>query len=549
MGLLLALVCGVVLGVAVGLIASNRRMESAAVTASMGAILIVLTDRFFGQGALPQSEFLDMLSESKAGFAPALALLFPALCFVAKSVSERESFWPALSSLPAQPLTTRLRFSDTIKAFAVAGFLASVAGLVQATTEAKLLVAPFSPQWLVLPLAAVLIGGGSLRSGRGGVAAAVFGATWLAALQTICKSLEMPLVETTVLVTVMAVASGCERLMELSWADTWRLVRGSLSVVVSDGTFKTWGRGLDVLRRTRFVIFALVVLLTYSYVAAYVLVRTPPNTALVTKVQGNVEIYRGYGLKWETAEVGDLLREGCWVRTGWGSSVELRMSDGSVIRIHRDTRLIMAELNEDPEGTLRRRLSMSVGQIIASVKKLPTADSYFEVETPSVVVGVRGTTFIVTVTEERTEVTALEGELVVSKFVPVKDDMGRTVVQPVKDILPPGFRAWVPLRPTYELLSPREALSRIDMAAIAKAENKRLQEFARKTGRRMAVVVSFRAFWQGVLSVTIILIVFILLAQFDFGVEPRDDVEYFRERARHFEQMPPDQRFRRRRRR
>ncbi len=547
--LLIVPLCGALLGAATGLIACNRRMESGVATAAIGAVLLTLTARFYQVSGPPRTEIVEILLQSKAAFIPVLALLFPASFVVLKLISERRSLWPALDTLGDEALAQRLRFADTIKAFTASGVLASLAGLVAASTDVELIVPQSSPYWLVLPLAALLVGGASLRKGRGGLATAIVGATWLACLQVVCAALDMPILDSAIVLVVAAVAVGAERLMELSWADTWRVVRGSPEVLFSEESLETWGPVLDVTRKLRFVILALVVFLVYGYVAAFVLVRTPRSAALVTNVDGQVEIYRRYGGAWEQAKVGDLLREGYWVRTAERSAVELRLSDGTIVRLDRATSLGVSELNEAPEGMLRRRLSLPAGEMVANVADLPTTDSCFEVEAPTVVAGVRGTGFIVSVTEDRTEVTAIEGDLVVDKLAEAVDDAGRPFMQRAREILPAGFKAWALLRERYRALRPGEQMAALDMVAISEAEKREWREFKRAAGKRLTAAVSLPRFWRGVIQVLSVLVVFIILAQFDLGVDPRDEERHMRDRAQHFERTSREDRFRRRRRR
>ena len=72
-----------------------------------------------------------------------------------------------------------------------------------------------------------------------------------------------------------------------------------------------------------------------------------------------------------------------------------------MVEMSPNSELTFAELvKDDATGTQKTLLDLAIGQILIKAAKLNTAESKFEVKTPTSVVGVRGTKFAVRVATE-----------------------------------------------------------------------------------------------------------------------------------------------------
>ena len=90
---------------------------------------------------------------------------------------------------------------------------------------------------------------------------------------------------------------------------------------------------------------------------------------------------------------GDEVFVGDVVRTGPGAELLLSLADGSTVEIGPET---VVRLDVIPgEASPVRRLKLQMGGLVAQVVKVANRVTHFEVETPTAVAGVRGTTFAV----------------------------------------------------------------------------------------------------------------------------------------------------------
>jgi hypothetical protein len=124
------------------------------------------------------------------------------------------------------------------------------------------------------------------------------------------------------------------------------------------------------------------------------------RTAKIAEVQGVVEVKTASG-DVVPAKVGMVLNEGDAVYTKSSSSALLNV-DGSAetatVEVKSNAKMKLSELLENKkEGVQMTLLDLSMGEILIKAKKLHSESSRFEVKTPTSIVGVKGTTFSVTV--------------------------------------------------------------------------------------------------------------------------------------------------------
>ncbi len=145
-----------------------------------------------------------------------------------------------------------------------------------------------------------------------------------------------------------------------------------------------------------FIILALVTSLAGSGLADEMTKRT----AKIAEVKGIVEVKNASG-EVVPAKVGMVLNEGDVVRTKADSSAMLDVngsSETASVEVKANAMLKLSEMLENrKEGVQMTLLDLSMGEILIRAKKLHSEKSRFEVKTPTSIVGVKGTTFSVSV--------------------------------------------------------------------------------------------------------------------------------------------------------
>lgn len=124
------------------------------------------------------------------------------------------------------------------------------------------------------------------------------------------------------------------------------------------------------------------------------------RTAAIAQVNGTVEVKIG-SADWVPAKTGLILNQGDIVRTKENSWALLNvdgMAETATVELKKNSRILLTELLENKEDmTQKTLLDLTIGEILIKAKKLHSGKSSFEVKTPTSIVGVRGTTFSVTV--------------------------------------------------------------------------------------------------------------------------------------------------------
>ncbi len=121
----------------------------------------------------------------------------------------------------------------------------------------------------------------------------------------------------------------------------------------------------------------------------------PAPLGTVQQLQGQVSLERMVSGKREvwTPSPGDEVLAGDVVRTGANSHLWLTLVDGSRVEVGPGSLVQLQVLLASPSPM--RRLRLQVGRVVAQVAKAADRATHFEVETPTAVAGVRGTTFAV----------------------------------------------------------------------------------------------------------------------------------------------------------
>jgi len=168
---------------------------------------------------------------------------------------------------------------------------------------------------------------------------------------------------------------------------------------------------------SRFVPIALTVAVVLGMVAAQT--SPPPQTALpvgsatVTEVKGEVTLTSPDGTPVQ-AERGAILAAESKIETAKGS-VLLELQDGSQVLVKGRSNVVLRSPNEGKGFSLE----LFIGRIIVKVKKRTGETPSFRMGTPSAVITVRGTRFLVEVNKkQKTYVDVYEGIVEVEGIMP-----------------------------------------------------------------------------------------------------------------------------------
>ena len=122
--------------------------------------------------------------------------------------------------------------------------------------------------------------------------------------------------------------------------------------------------------------------------------------ATLTVVVGNVEVAQPGSTLWRRASLGMKLPQGAQIRAADKSEAEMSLTDGSIVKVTANTRLMIRELTVDPAANVRTSFfHLTAGRIRALVSKAAVAlvsgrQSSFAVSTPTAVAAVRGSDVI-----------------------------------------------------------------------------------------------------------------------------------------------------------
>ncbi len=125
--------------------------------------------------------------------------------------------------------------------------------------------------------------------------------------------------------------------------------------------------------------------------------------AKVIEVKGTAEVRRAGGA-WLPAKAGDMLTEKDIIRTGKKSSLLLNVDgtgETATVEIKEKSQLLLSQLSRNSTETSETTLlDLALGSVLVKAQKLHSDKSRFEIKTPTSIVGVRGTTFAVSVDAE-----------------------------------------------------------------------------------------------------------------------------------------------------
>lgn len=127
---------------------------------------------------------------------------------------------------------------------------------------------------------------------------------------------------------------------------------------------------------------------------------TSASIGVVTDVTGDTRIQRG---DFYLAVVpGVEIEEDDILETGANASAQVEMNDGSLLKLGAGTRLLLADYKFDNEGNvIKASLDALSGWLRFAVSKLRSTDRRYDINTPTMTIGIRGTEGIIEVAEAR----------------------------------------------------------------------------------------------------------------------------------------------------
>ena len=135
-------------------------------------------------------------------------------------------------------------------------------------------------------------------------------------------------------------------------------------------------------------------------------------------MNGEVKIQEAGGTQWFAAEAGMSLTEGDTIKTGKGASLELSMDDDDniIVSLYENSTAVL-------RGSSLERIEIPEGRIRSYVKKLGKGSS-FEIKTPTVIAGARGSGWDVEASKEGLSTVSAFEDVIFLKSI---DDKGNVI--------------------------------------------------------------------------------------------------------------------------
>jgi hypothetical protein len=186
-------------------------------------------------------------------------------------------------------------------------------------------------------------------------------------------------------------------------------------------------------------------------------VQAATGRAVVRTVTGTAS-YSEQGGEWRPLKTGLALTPGSTVKTGVDGQVSLFLGDnGPTVHLFDSTTLGLDRLQIErsgPDAVIETQLNLTSGTIRGEVRKLSAASKY-EVKTPNVVVGIRGTKYQISANGM---VSVIEGSVVVVYINPSTQQMSTHTVGANQTFVPPVNPAAPAATPTLRATRPGDII-------------------------------------------------------------------------------------------
>lgn len=128
------------------------------------------------------------------------------------------------------------------------------------------------------------------------------------------------------------------------------------------------------------------------------------NRAIITALEGNVDVKLTKQAQWSKASVGMQLSEESAIRTGQGSSVNIKVGMIGAINVKENTELALESLRARQNGSENIILYITIGEMLVNVQWIPPRTNW-TTATPTTLAAVRGTIYTIRVRPAKTELT------------------------------------------------------------------------------------------------------------------------------------------------
>lgn len=287
------------------------------------------------------------------------------------------------------------------------GLIAGIVGVLGAAGS-NVTGQPLAPDWtwVLAPLAGALIGGATLSGDVGGVGSAVLGGALLTTILCLCEELRLPIAGLPLVVLLLFVSVWMDGLKRATLED--------LKAAWKRFLVRLWGEELDraKMARTLFYMFlacCAIVFACYAAVSYYAVNRVPLHFAMALQPSGEVQFQASDGMPWQPVHHRQLLSEGTKLRLGDKARLLLRFSDGSTMDVHGSSEFTLLSVDDMSTGIPSTRFELRSGDLWAWIKRYLERPTDYSIETPAVVLGVRGTRFRTTVKGGEASVSVVDG--------------------------------------------------------------------------------------------------------------------------------------------
>jgi hypothetical protein len=147
--------------------------------------------------------------------------------------------------------------------------------------------------------------------------------------------------------------------------------------------------------------------------------------ATLTDFEGEVLFQKAGDKTWLPVEANMPLESGDRIRTGFNSSAEILIDDGSILKLEDNAKMELTGLYVDSATKkVKTRLYLAIGRLFSNIAQMMNRESRFDVQTPTAIVGIRGTEFVIELADaEETDVGVFEGSVYVNSV----DDQGSII--------------------------------------------------------------------------------------------------------------------------
>lgn len=133
--------------------------------------------------------------------------------------------------------------------------------------------------------------------------------------------------------------------------------------------------------------------------------------AVLTYLEGGVFVGNTQTGPWKKLEIGNLIKEGNFLKTGREGLAELHFPDNSVVRLSRDTILKIHQTYFPRKDPIKVSINLFLGRAWMNIsKKILKPRGSFDMHIPTATIGVRGTVYDVNSLEDKSaDISVFEG--------------------------------------------------------------------------------------------------------------------------------------------